>query len=94
VTTRAADATTLQALELTNGETLTRILSEGAAKVLQESADRDGVIEIAYARAFGRKPNPVERETAAAVVGMPPKPEGVADLLWSLVMLPEFQLVY
>jgi len=94
VTSRVSDATTLQALELTNGETLTSILTEGAAKVLQEVADRDAIVEIVYARAFGRKPNPVEREIASAAVGAPPKPEGVADLLWSIVMLPEFQLVY
>ena len=40
-----------------------------------------------------RHPTPAERQTALQMVGSPLQKEGVEDLLWALVMLPEFQLV-
>jgi len=33
-------------------------------------------------------------EVALSVVGSPPNREGLADLLWAVLMLPEFQLIY
>lgn len=94
VTVRSSDATTLQALELTNGETLTRVVTEGATQVAQASTDPGQVVTDLYGKAFGRKPTETERELAGSLVGSPPQAAGVADLMWSLVMLPEFQLVY
>lgn len=93
LTTRASDATTLQALELTNGETVNRILTEAAGKAVETSAGPQ-LVDTLFFKAFGRKPNASEQEVALAVIGPTPGPEAVADLLWSMVMLPEFQLVY
>jgi hypothetical protein len=33
-------------------------------------------------------------QLAREVVGQPIQPAGVEDLLWSVAMLPEFQLIY
>ena len=44
-------------------------------------------------RALGRKPTAEELAIARGLVGEKPTAEGVADLLWAVVMLPEFQLV-
>jgi hypothetical protein len=46
-----------------------------------------------YAQALGRAPTPEELSTARDLVGEKPSVEGVQDLLWVVVMLPEFQLI-
>lgn len=94
VTTRANEATTLQALELTNGETLASILERGAATLASTHVDGAGLVENLYARALGRLPSPLERQTAAELAGQPLEADGLEDLLWSIAMLPEFQLIY
>ena len=43
---------------------------------------------------LGRPPTKTELKLATELVGAPAKAEGVEDLLWSLAMLPEFQLIY
>lgn len=95
VTARPSAATTLQALELTNGRTLASDLQQGANLWLATptSSSHDLVTRM-YLRALGRVPTATELQTATAIVGTPAKPEGVQDLLWILTMLPEFQLIY
>jgi len=95
VTTRATVATTLQALELTNGETLAEVLRRGAENLLAPpSTAKGGLISSVYERALGRRPTSPERRLARELVGQPAQPAGVEDLLWSVTMLPEFQLIY
>ncbi len=97
VTGRTSAATTLEALELTNGRELTDILHRGAQNALKEkekTVSADDLISTFYVRALGRNPTVEELAMAKEVVGRPPRPAGVEDLLWALVMLPEFQLVY
>jgi mono/diheme cytochrome c family protein len=95
VTVRNSVATTLEALALTNGRELADILRRGAKNVLKErTASREELISNLYVRALGRVPTAEEAEMANDVVGQPPQPAGVEDLLWALVMLPEFQLIY
>jgi mono/diheme cytochrome c family protein len=95
VTTRASAATTLQALELTNGETLSDILKRGAKNLLEESdANKSDLVPSVYAKALGRKPTPAEMQLALDIIGTPAQPAGVEDLLWTMTMLPEFQLIY
>jgi len=95
MTGRPTIATTLEALELTNGGTLATALKEGAAKLLagHKGADPAALIDRIYARALARGPTPGERAAALEVVGQPATAEGVEDLLWAVMMLPEFQLV-
>jgi hypothetical protein len=99
VTTRPTAATTLQALELTNGETLADLLKRGARKLLQPEAGahnsaNNEVVSRIYRRALGREPSAKERQLAESVVGQPAQPAGVEDLVWAVAMLPEFQLIY
>jgi hypothetical protein len=94
VTSRESNATLLQALELTNGATLDALLQKGAARWVQEAKGDAGLlIDQLYLTALGRKPTGPERAGAEALAGKPMSPEGVADLLWVLTMLPEFQLI-
>jgi hypothetical protein len=95
VTERATVATTLQALELTNGQTLTGMLEQGARRWTRDpDLAAPTLVQNLYVRALGRPPTPDERQAAVALVGAPVRKEGVEDLLWALVMLPEFQLIY
>jgi len=95
VTTRPDQLTTLEALDLSNGQILTDTLARGAANLLKEKlkATPEERIEDLYRRALCRKPAAGELEAARALLGTPPTPEGLADLLWAVVMLPEFQLI-
>jgi hypothetical protein len=94
ITTRSAAATTLQALELTNGETLSKLLEQGAAKLVANSKTPADVIVGIYRKSLGRRPSRDELDIAVKLVGEPARKEGVEDLVWSLGMLPEFQLIY
>lgn len=95
ITTRPSVATTLQALELTNGSTLAEYLKNAAQKILGEGAvnPRD-LIDRLYLQGLGRKPRPDESNAAVQLVGSPPQTAGLQDFLWALAMLPDFQLIY
>jgi hypothetical protein len=47
-----------------------------------------------YRRTLGRGPSAEETGLARLLVGSSPAPEGVEDLLWAMIMLPEFQLIH
>ena len=102
VTTRPGGLTTLQALDLSNGERLTSTLSRAAAtlKTIDETfrtvnADwsRDQFIDWMYRSTVSRRPTDSERAITHEILADPPTPSQIADLLWSLILLPEFQLV-
>lgn len=93
VTTRASAATTLQALQLLNGETLALRLTEGAERLARTNPSSDAIIDRLYAQALGRAPTAQERGLCESMLGRSPSAKGIEDLLWSLVMLPEFQLI-
>lgn len=95
VTTRGDQLTTLQALDLSNGQILTELLARGAENLLkaEPNATPEQFVEKLYTRALGRKPTPVELATATQVVGSTATTESLADLLWIVFMLPEFQLI-
>jgi hypothetical protein len=95
VTTRPTEATTLQALELTNGETLADLFKRGAANLLTAPATAKGdLVSALYEKALGRKPTGPELRLAHEMVGQPVQTAGVEDFLWAVTMLPEFQLIY
>ena len=95
VTERSPAATTLQALELTNGPTLASRIEQGARHWMSDTKRTPtGLVNILYATTLNRLSTTAELQTALQIVGAPVQKEGVEDLLWILVMLPEFQLIY
>ncbi|MCX6882132.1 MAG: hypothetical protein NTV12_06460, partial [Verrucomicrobia bacterium] len=50
--------------------------------------------EQVFRQALCREPTRNELTLALELVGTKPNAEGVEDLLWSVAMLPEFQLTY
>lgn len=94
VTTRPDLLTTLEALDLANGQILADTLSRGAAKLLKEhKGSAENLVEHIYRSTLCRAPTDDERVLALETLGQPAAVEGVADLLWMIVMLPEFQLI-
>jgi hypothetical protein len=87
-------ATTLQALELSNGQTFDALLKSGAQSWLRGDRARDVLLRKIYTTALGRAPNAKESAVAAELLGESPTEEQMSDFLWSVLMLPEFQLVY
>ncbi len=97
VTERSTSATTLQSLELTNGRDMSNLLKAGALRFAndpQANKSPDALVRAVYAQALNRAPTPSEAKEAVALVGSPVRADGVEDLLWALIMQPEFQLVY
>jgi mono/diheme cytochrome c family protein len=93
-TVRQSTATTIQALELTNGDTLAQLLKRGAEQLVATNTGGRALAEHVFRQALSRPPTRKELALAVELVGPTPKPEGVEDLLWSVAMLPEFQLTY
>ncbi|MBI3868206.1 MAG: DUF1549 domain-containing protein [Verrucomicrobia bacterium] len=95
VTVRASTITTLQALELANGETLARLLKEGAQKwIASKPANPEALARDLYVKAFSRTPNDAELGVAKEMLGTVMDEPRVEDFLWAIAMQPEFQLIY
>jgi len=90
VTTRPADLTTLQALELNNGEEFVGYLNRGAERL---SSDANNLVTGLYLDALSRPPSDLETSVAREILGDNATSERIADFLWTVLMLPEFQFI-
>ncbi len=81
---RPTQATLLQALTFANGPTFTNAIERAGNDWAQRFPDPQTRLDAIYHAALLRDPRPDERVFAAAAP---------ADLLWSVVLLPEFQLI-
>jgi hypothetical protein len=94
VTSRPVDLTTLEAIQLANEQTLFDAFARGGERWLSSHGpDPDRLAAALYAAALARPPTAGEARAARAILGAEPTAAAVADLLWAIVMLPEFQLV-
>ncbi len=94
-TRRETQGTTLQALELSNGAALYQQIQLSAEALRTEwPGTPEGLIIALYQHGLQRSPSTEEVQLAHGIVGDPLRQEGLEDLLWALVMLPEFQLIY
>jgi hypothetical protein len=95
VSDRPSALTTLQALDLSNSPLLAETLTRGAANVLKrfKGQDSNAIVDWLYNYALSRPPTSDERATALELLSSPPTHQGVEDLLWAVLMLPEFQII-
>jgi hypothetical protein len=93
-TSRDNRPTTLQALELSNGDIMHKVVQNVGAKWASSKRTSDQLIEDLFQNAFLRKPTQDEKMAAAGLLGEKPSAANVADLVWGLVLQPEFQLLY
>lgn len=93
-TSREAQATLLQALELTNGEFFNNILERGATIWLEKyENDSQEIVEQLYQKTLGRSPSQDEKNIMINILGSTPQKEQLQDLFWSIFILPEFQFI-
>ena len=93
-TVRPSVATTLQALALTNGDVLSKLIKEGAIALVNEGTEKQILSNRIFQFALGRKPSNSEVMMIQELVEGENEANSVEDVLWALIMLPEFQLIY
>jgi len=94
VTMRPSELTTLEAISLANGQSLADAVARGAVLwQLRSETDRAGLVEAVYLAALSREPSGDERDAALNLMEEASTAESVEDLLWAILMLPEFQLI-
>jgi hypothetical protein len=110
VSMRPTELTTLEAMDLSNGQTLADWLHQGAEKWHRRVAsdaiggDLDNtpidlqridrqIIDPIMLAALSRTPSPAERATIHEAIGETLEVEEIEDVLWSILMLPEFHYV-
>ncbi|MEM7394196.1 MAG: DUF1553 domain-containing protein [Verrucomicrobiota bacterium] len=93
VTTRPAELTTLQAIDLANGDVLAQYLNKGARNLVGAGRSSGELIPWLYRYALSREPTPDEQTVLADIAGDGNDPVAVEDLLWLVFMQPEFQIV-
>lgn len=93
-TSRESQANLLQALELTNGPRFIDALKKGAKKWTSEYSDDEELVKAIYKKALLRLPDADEMKVSLQLFSGSSRQEAVEDLLWAIVLLPEFQLIY
>lgn len=94
VTSRPTDLTTLEAIELANEQSLADQLAQGGERILAEQGPTaDAIAEWLFMAALSRPPRKAELAACRDILGDQPTSQTVADCLWAILMLPEFQLI-
>lgn len=94
VTMRPEQLTTLEAIQLANGQRLADAIAAGAERTQAQFASDPGkLIEWMFLFTLSRQPTADEYDQAIQLLGETPTPQAVEDLFWAVLMLPEFQLV-
>ncbi len=94
VSMRPSDLTTLEAIDLSNGPSFAKSLESGGAMLAaREWKDRTALVEHVFQSALCREPQPAELESVLAFLSPRPSAQEIEDLLWSVLMMPEFMLI-
>ena len=93
VTTRDDQLSSLQALSLNNGAEFHRLLRSGAETWLKKGLSREELAGQVFREALCRKPLDAERKILHEMLGDDPDIDVVADMIWSVLLLPEFMHV-
>jgi hypothetical protein len=93
VSMRPDNITTLEAIDLANGEQLAGLLKKGAASLAGLRKPTPELIDQVFLRALGRRATAAEKSGLGGALGTQPTPQAIEDLLWMVILLPEFQFV-
>ncbi len=94
VTRRESSATTAQFIELANGRSVADLVAKGGKEWLDSGRAPAALVGDLFVCSLARAPSDKELESALEIIGRPVTARGVEDLLWMLVMHPEFQLIH
>ena len=94
VTERSDAPNTLQALELTNGKTLDAKLRKTALVLAPATkANPEAWVKELYQHTLSRQPSEQELQSSLEMLKQPVTPDAVADYIWAITQLPEFQFL-
>jgi hypothetical protein len=99
VSMRPTELTTLEAMDLSNGQTLAEWLQRGAVRWHQQlqnegnSTSSQDLVDQLFLFALSRQPRPEELTTINAMIGPSLEVSDLEDLLWAVIMLPDFQYI-
>ena len=93
VTSRPSELTTLQAIDLANGEILSQYLAQGAKNLANQRAGKQNFVSWLYEYALGRQPSMGEKKLLQTIANDSKNPQQVEDLLWLVFMQPDFQII-
>lgn len=94
VTSRPPALTTLQAITLSNGPAFAKIVNRAAKAFLsRDESSSEHRVEWLFLSLLSRRPTAAESALALELMGPEPTIESAEDLLWMLLMLPEFQWI-
>ena len=99
VSMRPNELTTLEAMELANGSILANTITTGAKNLFKAQwPNKNAMVEWLYRFAYSRSPNKEELSVANELLGSELlsseiTARGIEDLLWVVIMQPEFQWV-
>ncbi len=94
VTERPQELTTLEAIDLSIGETLDGYLQHGARRLQQQSWESStDLVRWVFRYGLSREPTAEELAVLTESGDAVPSTQDIADLLWAVIMLPEFQTV-
>jgi hypothetical protein len=94
VSVRPDELTTLEAIDLSNGQPLADLLAGGARRLAAQPWQSPlALARWLYRFALSREPTPDEASVLAEALGEKLTEQGIEDVLWSVIMLPEFHLV-
>jgi len=95
VSVRPLELTTLEAIDLSNGEALANMLRKGAQQLSQREWESPQLfVSWLFQFTLSREPTETELSTLAEALGPEMPTEAMEDVLWAVFMLPEFQLVH
>lgn len=93
VTSRPTQLNTLEAITLANGPRLAELLHEGALLLNSQPRSPQQLIQGVYLAALAREATPDEVQLARQLLGEQITQQNTEDLLWTVLMLPEFQIL-
>lgn len=94
VTERPQELTTLEAIDLSIGETLDGYLQQGAHRLQQQSWESStDLVRWVFHHGLSREPTAAELAVLTDPGDAVLSSQDIADLLWAVIMLPEFQTV-
>lgn len=93
-TQRSGEATLLQSLLLTNSAFFHENIARGSKQWLEKSGEEpEQLMEELYLQALGRSPTRKEKKILLSKLEEGTRPEALQDIIWALMLLPEFQLI-
>ena len=79
---------------MTNSAFLHENIARGASIWMEKMGhDPDHMLDQLYLETLGREPTPEEKKLLLTQLDTESKLEGLQDIIWALIMLPEFQLI-